>query len=80
MSTNMKWLVGALVLIPVLLHLGWAAYASPMANYYITNRSVCDTFREYANSHWRHGCAGNNPLRQRFAHDALYGYGRKFQN
>jgi cytochrome c-type biogenesis protein CcmE len=35
MSTNMKWLVGALVLIPVLLHLGYAAYASPMANYYI---------------------------------------------
>jgi cytochrome c-type biogenesis protein CcmE len=33
---KMRYIVGALVLIPVLLHLGYAAYASPMTNYFIT--------------------------------------------
>lgn len=33
---KMRYIIGALILIPVLLHLGYAAYASPMANYYIT--------------------------------------------
>jgi cytochrome c-type biogenesis protein CcmE len=31
----MKLVIGALVLIPVLLHLGYAVYATPLANYYI---------------------------------------------
>ncbi len=33
---KMRYIVGALVLIPVLLHVAYAAYASPMTNYYIT--------------------------------------------
>lgn len=33
---KLRSIVGALVLIPVVLHLVYAAYASPMTNYYIT--------------------------------------------
>ncbi len=36
MSFNMKIVVGAIVLLPVFAHLGYALVASPMANYYIT--------------------------------------------
>lgn len=32
----MRYIIGAVILIPVLLHLGWAVYASPTMDYYIT--------------------------------------------
>lgn len=33
---KLRYIVGAVVLIPVVLHLVYAAYASPMTNYYLT--------------------------------------------
>lgn len=33
---KMRYIIGALVLIPVVLHLVYAVYASPMTSYYIT--------------------------------------------
>jgi cytochrome c-type biogenesis protein CcmE len=31
-----RYIVGVVLLVPVILHLGWATYASPLASYYLT--------------------------------------------